>query len=112
STALDSKSWFGAAYGDGKFIAVSSGYDGIAYSPDGKSWKQPTLSEHVIWRSVTYGNGLYVAAGQSDRFATSRDGINWTFRDAPVAGSYWTSTVYGNGTFVSGGYRSGSNYIM
>ncbi len=62
------------------------------------------------WRSVCYGNGLFVAVAYGDayRIMTSPDGITWTAQAAPAA-SGWRSVCYGNGLFVavanSGTYR-------
>ena len=55
------------------------------------------------WRSVTYGNGLFVAVantGTGTRVMTSPDGMNWTIRNS-AADINWTSVTYGNGVFVA-----------
>ena len=61
-----------------------------------------TAAEAISWRSVTYGNGTFVAvAGNgTSRVMTSPDGVTWTARTAAEA-NYWTSVTYGNGTFVA-----------
>jgi len=55
------------------------------------------------WRSVAYGNGLFVAvaySGTGNRVMTSPDGINWTIR-VSAADNDWYSVTYGNGLFVA-----------
>ena len=54
----------------------------IITSPDGINWtaRTPPSPNDSTWRSVTYGNGLFVAVADSGthRIITSPDGINWT----------------------------------
>ena len=49
--------------------------------------------------SVTYGNGMFVAVGNSGRIVTSTDGITWTEQTSPISAMLWLVT-YGNGMFV------------
>ena len=66
-----------------------------------EGWKQNTLPASRKWRSVTYGDGKYVAvAFDSDKGAYSTDGITWTEMSMPVS-QQWTSVTYGNGKFVA-----------
>ena len=69
-------------------------------------------SEANQWRSVTYGNGLFVAVSISgtNRVMTSPDGITWTARSASEANS-WYSVTYGNGLFVAVS-TDGTNRVM
>ena len=54
------------------------------------------------WRSVTYGNGQFVAVAHngSNQVMTSTDGVSWTQRAAPEE-NMWYSVAYGNGVFVA-----------
>jgi hypothetical protein len=72
---------------------------------DTLGWKQNTLPAQAFWRSVTYGNGKFVAVTSGDKGAYSTDGINWTETAMPGGGGTWTVT-YGNGKFVAVAYRS------
>jgi hypothetical protein len=55
----------------------------------------------ATWRSVTYGNGVFVAvAANSAIAATSPDGITWTQRALPSSAN-WQYVTYGNGVFVA-----------
>jgi hypothetical protein len=59
----------------------------------------PTAIETIFFNTVTYGNGLFVAGGNSGTIMTSPDGVNWTQRTSPLAVA-WTSAAYGNGVYV------------
>jgi len=66
-------------------------------------WTTRTSASDNEWRSVTYGNGLYVAVastGTGNRVMTSPDGINWTSRTS-AADLFWLSVTYGGGLFVA-----------
>lgn len=68
-------------------------------APD-EGWKENTLPANTDWKSVTYGDGKYVAvAFDSDKGAYSTDGISWTEMSMPAVGS-WIVT-YGNGKYVA-----------
>ena len=66
------------------------------------------------WRSVTYGNGLFVAvanSGTGNRVMTSPDGITWTARTS-AADNSWHSVTYGNGLFVAVAQTGTGNRVM
>ncbi len=69
-------------------------------------------TEANSWKSVTYGNGLFVAVATAGnhRVMTSSDGLNWTARDVPEA-NLWYSVTYGNGLFVAVSY-DGTHRVM
>jgi len=69
----------------------------------GIEWTSRTSSDDHEWRSVTYGNGLFVAVSKTssgDQAMTSPDGINWTTRTTPGSND-WRYVTYGNGMFVA-----------
>ena len=73
-----------------------------------EGWKENTLPAYRNWKSVTYGNGKYVAvAWDSDKGAYSTDGITWTEMGLP-ASQQWQSVTYGNGKFVAVVWGSGN----
>ena len=69
----------------------------------GISWALGTSADDKPWRSVTYGNGLFVAvasSGTGGRVMTSADGITWALRTS-IDTNAWRSVTYGNGLFVA-----------
>ena len=105
-------------YGNGRFVAVSSAYTGdpeedgqlvekqVVTSTDGVNWTAATAPGTNDWRSVTYGNGVFVAvatyAFSGDQYVmSSADGVTWTLHDSPGSG-WWYSVGYGDGVFVAG----------
>ncbi len=81
----------------------------------GVNWTTRTSAADIAWRSVTYGNGLFVAVGisntNSNRVMTSPDGITWT----PII-SYgqknWRGVTYGKGLFVAVASVGSSGRVM
>ena len=58
------------------------------------------------WRSVTYGDGKFVAVAYNNNIAAySTDGINWTRTTMPASAD-WYSVTYGDGKFVAVAYNS------
>ncbi|WP_424769431.1 S-layer homology domain-containing protein [Paenibacillus sp. sgz302251] len=57
-------------------------------------------------RGVTYGDGTYVAVGNSGTIVTSSDGTNWT-SVTPVIANTLNGVTYGNGTYVAVGGSGG-----
>ncbi|MEI7980844.1 MAG: GLUG motif-containing protein, partial [Bacteroidota bacterium] len=83
-----------------------------ATSSCGQLWTSRSATEANIWRSVTYGNGLFVAVAENgtNRVMTSPDGITWTARTAAEANP-WRAVTYGNGLFVAVAYF-GTHSVM
>ena len=63
----------------------------------------------VIWYSVCYGNDKFVAVANSNYFAYSTDGINWTEGTISGTSRRWSSVCYGNDKFVTVG--NDTNYF-
>lgn len=57
------------------------------------------------WKSITYGNGKYVAVGASGYVTTSTNGISWTI-PVRIGTEDWYSVTYGNGKFVAVGRKN------
>ena len=88
------------------YVCVNSGA-GIWYSPDYVNWTQ-AFSTGGTWQAVAFGAGNFLAVSQSGVFASSPDGINWTFPTPPNTGE-WFSVVYGaNKGFAAVSYTSQS----
>jgi hypothetical protein len=79
----------------------------------GRFWVPVSAAQQNSWRSVTYGNGKFLAVADNgtNRIMTSSNGVSWTAVAAPQQ-NQWTSIAYGNNTFVSVGYSAGTNGVM
>jgi len=80
----------------------------------GINWTIRSTPDDNHWKSVTYGNRLFVAVaitGTGNRVMTSPDGINWTLRSTPADNS-WQSVTYGNGLFVAVASSGTGNRVM
>lgn len=82
--------------------------DITVYAIWNKDWIAGTLPGVAKWQSVAYGNGIFVAiAYESNKAATSSDGVTWTAQTLPDNTTKWLSIGFGNGVFVA--VASGSN---
>ena len=74
----------------------------MAYSTDGISWSEGTMTSSTNWFSVCYGNGKYVAVAfrNSNIMAYSINGISWTEGTLPSSQA-WYSVCYGNDKYVA-----------
>ena len=84
----------------------------------GIEWTSRTSAADNEWRSVIYGNGLFVAVsatGTGNRVMTSPDGITWTLQTS-AADNQWRSVTYGepngNGLFVAVSSSGTGNRVM
>jgi hypothetical protein len=85
-----------------------------ATSEIGVNWTARTSAADNLWRSVTYGNGLFVAVAQTgtgNRVMTSLDGITWMSRTS-AADNAWFGVTYGNGVFVAVAANGSGNRVM
>jgi outer membrane protein OmpA-like peptidoglycan-associated protein len=99
-------------FGHGHFVTVGYGLDQqttqwTLSSPDGVSWSLGVGGSDGYWKSVTFGNGIFVATGQrgsapafNNVMTSSDDGAHWTLR-ATSQDQLWVSVAYGNGLFVA-----------
>lgn len=98
---------YGAAYGNGKYIAVGgwqqhgppyAALTRLVTSVDGQTWSVADGPTAGIFNDVAFGNGVFVAVGGA-AMETLTDG-GW--QPGPPAGAL-RSLVYGNGRFVAVG---------
>jgi hypothetical protein len=123
--ASGNNAWTSVTFGNNLFVAVSStGDNRVMTSPDGITWtarlsflslwKSVSIDNFQTWRSITFGNNLFVAVSSTgdNRVMTSPDGITWTARNA-AQNIFWTSVTFGNNLFVAvGGAPAGTNGVM
>ena len=76
------------------------------------NWISRVSAEVNSYRSVTYGNGLYVSISfdGTNRVMTSPDGITWTARSVPL--NVYLSVTFGNGLFVAVADTSSTNIVI
>jgi hypothetical protein len=98
------QSWHRLVYGNGRFVIFDINSTGaIAYTDNnGASWTTvnsatPTRS----WRSVAYGNGMYVAISTNGYAIQSVDGINWSDEVFVSGAVTFNRVAYGNGVFLA-----------
>jgi hypothetical protein len=95
------------AYGNNRFVAIEGGFPGadqVAISFDGITWINGTIEQND-WRSVTYGQGLFVAvAFNTNIVAISNDGLVWEYQNINATAP-WVSVIFGNtnkpGSFIA-----------
>jgi len=85
------------AFGNDRFVAVGQS---VLASSDGITWAENQLGYGR--NGVGFGNGLFVAVGDTSPIETSPDGISWT-NFSPTSGSGLYSVAYGNNCFVAAG---------
>jgi hypothetical protein len=93
-------------FAQGQFVAVgqtnsSSKLSTILTSPDGLNWTARTAATTNSLRTIAFGNGVYVAAGDRGQIGVSSDGINWTNVSLNTTLS-WRMLAYGGGQFLLG----------
>lgn len=97
---------YAITYAQGQFVAVgqtnSSKIATTITSPDGLTWTAQTSAATNNLRAITYGNGVYVAAGDRGALVTSADAVTWTnlSLNTPVS---LRGIAYGNGWYVAVG---------
>ena len=69
----------------------------VTFSSPGFTTTAGTISASAAWKSIAYGNGIFVAV-TTDTVATSDTGSSWTTGTIPAG--EWRSVAYGNGRFV------------
>ncbi len=85
--------------GDGKYVAADSSGANVYFSSDGISWEKGTAP--TTFYQVAYGDGIFLATGNTNNAYTSVDGKEWV---AVGRGpSYANSIFYHNGEFYTCG---------
>jgi hypothetical protein len=108
-----SRDWVSIAYGNDRFVAISSTGD-VAYSFDGEVWLPAIMpsqdgSTAHNWKKIRYAQGVFFAIGDTggrdiaadpaavptNYAAQSADGIVWTPRTL-ASSKEWISVAFGN----------------
>jgi hypothetical protein len=94
----------GIAWGNNLFVAVAG--DSTLTSSDGITWTPRISGISEGLNCVTFGNNLFVAAGQphpsggNGAIVTSSDGITWTLRSSGTP-DWIPGITWGNGQFIA-----------
>lgn len=100
ASAISVRSWNEVIFGNGRFVAISAADNVVARSFDGITWYESTIVTDETLNRVSYGAGVFLASGGTNKLATSKGGDTWsTFSE--------DSTVY---TTTIAGVWSGSIY--
>ena len=112
SNAVPNEDINSVTYGNGKFVACTSGNGrSVIWSDDGITWTRidGNISSYPLW-DIAYGNGTFVMVGSYNYIFTSPDGLTWTKQTEQVYGQNLTCIAYGDGTFVAP-YQSGKIFV-
>jgi hypothetical protein len=104
------------AYGNGRFVAVGSGYptytsSDVFISRDGLNWT-PHGSGNPDLFGIVYGGGQFVATTGSALMLTSADGETWTPHPIALTNAHFYGVGYGNGTYLAVGSVNGSQQVL
>lgn len=77
-------------YGAGRFIIVGNAANNATTlaitSTDGINWTEENLFPvSQLWTSITHGNGMFVAVGNTNVAVYSSDGVNWNTTTIPIS---------------------------
>ena len=101
--SITARSWWNVCYGNGKFVAIVRGPSIAAYSYDGITWTEVTISETSrLYHCICYGKDKFVAlVSDSNIAAWSYDAITWYEVTIGETNQWWCSVCYGNGKYVA-----------
>jgi hypothetical protein len=93
------------AYGNDRFVAVAYADGRAITSPDGLTWElQATGTTGTTKKlaGIAYGNGVFVAVGNSGHIRTTTDGVDWTPQNADTT-AHLNHVVHLNDRFLATG---------
>jgi hypothetical protein len=99
------------AFGQGKFVAI--GYGTVSVSTNGTTWPAAKRIANDNLTAITYGNGVFLAVGDSARVIRSEDGESWTTQlltADPFKIGDLRNVGFGNGTFIAVPWSDGLIY--
>lgn len=102
-TLSSSGAWVDVAYGNSRFIAISTSSNVTSISTNGSGWTAGgTLPLSTTWNQIAYGNGIFVViqSNGTNAAVSTDNGITWNLGVLPATIN-WSSITYGNGRFVA-----------
>ena len=100
---LASGTYTGLTYGANKWLAIAGGVGQSQTevrhsSNNGTSWSNGSITGRA-WSSVAFGNGKFIAVGDSNTGAYSFDGTNWFDMQIHASVTNWVDISYGQGQY-------------
>jgi len=91
-----SANWSGIAYGNNRFVAISTGSANAAFSINGTTWTLSTLPSSSTWNNIIYGDDVFLIAAKSTTDAlTSFTGETGSFTPRILStSSTWESLAF------------------
>lgn len=86
------------AYGNGMYVCVTTNY--AVYSYDGLNWSYTPMPQGS-WRSILFGNGVFIASGLFSYSVYSYDGKTWSAASIPSGQTEGLGTCFGDGRFIA-----------
>jgi len=97
--------WVSAAYGNNTWCILSRTGEMLYSVSNGLTWLSVTLPDPGVglYRSVTYGNGVFVAIAQGSNTVSysTNNCATWTEVNTAIGDEDWTDIAYGKETFVA-----------
>lgn len=88
-------------YGNGMYVCVTTNY--AVYSYDGLNWSYTPMPQGS-WRSIAFGNGVFIASGLFSYSVYSQDGKTWQTSSIPSGQTDGLGTCFGDGRFIATTY--------
>lgn len=85
-------------YGNGMYVCVKPNY--AVYSYDGLNWSYTPMPQGS-WRSIAFGNGVFIASGLFSYSVYSSDGKTWSTASIPSGRTEGLGTCFGDGRFIA-----------
>lgn len=108
-----SGAWQCLEYGNGYFVAITSGGNDVIYSSDGKNWTRSSINSES-WQSVCYGDNKFVAISNDNGVVgcSTDNGDTWNYYQLPQGYSDWNEVAYSPDlqTFVAVRYANSDGY--
>ncbi|MEW6550006.1 MAG: SUMF1/EgtB/PvdO family nonheme iron enzyme [Spirochaetota bacterium] len=91
------------ARGPDRYVIGGNGAVPAVSLDGGRSWIVGRKAPLINITGLAYGNGIYVATGDSGGVATSPDGLNWTAERSVIA-NHLNGVVWNGAQFVASGH--------
>jgi hypothetical protein len=87
----------------GKFLTTNGTSESWGTASQAINWTRRLSATGVAFTSIVYGNGVWVATGDTGQLYSSSNGTTWTSRTSQFGTTSILFVNYGNGVFVAVG---------